>query len=350
MQCTWWTLPGLAVCLAGPVRAQGVDPGLTRVAGIRVGHHTLDMRPTGCTVVLLDEPAVAGVDVRGAAPGTHEIALLRPGNTVERVDAIFLSGGSAFGLATATGVVRYLEEHHRGYVTGAGRVPIVPGAIIFDLGVGDDPTVRPDASCGYAAAMAASPDPVERGSVGVGAGATVGKLLGMDRAMKGGVGSASIALPNGLVVAALVVVNAVGDVIDPETGRVVAGARGADGIRLVDVRRILRAGTDRTAARALQQTTLAVVATNASLTRAQMTRVAQVAHDGYARAISPAHTPYDGDAIFGLATGTFDGAADLLTIGALAADVVADAILDAVRSARGLPGLPAVAELAPAGH
>jgi L-aminopeptidase/D-esterase-like protein len=315
---------------------------LTAVAGLKVGHHTLTGRPTGCTVVLAEAGAIAGVDVRGAAPGTRDTDLLSPENVVERVHGILLAGGSAFGLEAAGGVMRYLEQRGIGYEFGRARVPIVPAAILFDLGVGD-PSIRPGADCGFKAASAASSGAVQEGSVGAGAGATVGKLRGMAHAMKGGVGSAAITLPSGLVVAALVVANGVGDVIDPATGAVVAGARQDDGRTLADARALVRAGLP-SAARAAEQTTLAVVATNARLTKAQATKMAQMAHDGLARAISPVHTPVDGDTVFALATGGIDGG-NLMLAGSLAAEVTADAVLRAVREATGAAGIPAVRDL-----
>src|SRR3990170_3342166 len=213
--------------------------GLTRVPGIKVGHFMLEERPTGCTVILTEGGAVAGADVRGGAPGTREVDLLSPVATVEKVHAIVLSGGSAFGLDAASGAVRYLEERGIGFDVGVAKVPIVPAAILFDLGVGGRPDVRPGASCGYNAAKAASDGPVAEGSVGAGAGATVGKIAGRDRAMKGGIGTAAIELPNGLLVAALVAVNAVGDVVDPATGEVVAGVRTEDGRGLADGPKLL---------------------------------------------------------------------------------------------------------------
>jgi len=320
--------------------------GLTAVAGIKVGHHTLAERPTGCTVVLAEAGAVAGVDVRGAAPGTRETDLLDPLNLVEKVHAVVLAGGSAFGLDAASGVMRFLEERGVGFGTDYGVVPIVPAAILFDLGVGD-PKVRPGPDCGYRAAASASSGPVTEGSVGAGAGATVGKMLGMGRAMKGGVGSAAVVVPGGLTVAALVAVNAFGDVIDPATGLVVAGVRTADGLGLADARVLLRAGSTRKSPLGTS-TTIGVVATNARLTKTQATKVAQMAHDGLARSIAPVHTLADGDALFALATGTLGADADVSTVGALAADAVAEAVLRAVREAKGLPGLPAAGELGPA--
>jgi len=334
---------------AAPGRAVAADTekGLTAVLGIEVGHHTLAERPTGCTVVLARAGAVAGVDVRGGAPGTRETDLLDPVNTVEQVQAVVLAGGSAFGLDTASGAMRWLEERGLGYPTRAGVVPIVPAAILFDLGLGD-PRVRPGAACGYAAAAQASSERVKEGNVGAGAGATVGKLLGAARAMKAGLGSAAIALPDGLVVGALVAVNAVGDVVDPASGRVLAGVRTADGKGLADARILLRSGglgPAREPTRPGENTTLAVVATNARLTKAQATKVAQMAHDGLARVLFPVHLPSDGDTVFALATGT-GGEADVGVVGALAAEALAEAVLRAARRAQGVPGFPAAAELA----
>ena len=239
-------------------------------------------------------------------------------------------------MAAADGVVRYLEERQIGIDVGVARVPIVPAAILFDLRVGGRPDVRPTADCGYRAAEAANAGPVAEGNVGAGAGATVGKLLGSGRAMKPGIGSASRKLPSGLIVAAL-------DVIDPNTGEVVAGARTPDGQGLVDVRQAIRRGLSGGRSDG-QNTTLAVVATNARLDKAQVNKIAQMAHDGFARAIYPVHTPSDGDAIFSLATGEYEGPAGVLLIGALVADVVAEAIVRAVRAAEGIPGYPAVSD------
>jgi L-aminopeptidase/D-esterase-like protein len=321
---------------------------LTSVPGVRVGHWTLTERPTGCTVVLVEAGAVGAVDVRGAAPATKETDLLLPENSVQQVHAVVLAGGSAFGLDAATGVQRYLEEHGVGFKFGSAYVPIVPAAALFDLSVGGEPSVRPNADCGYQAAVHASAAPVPEGNVGAGTGATVGKMFGMARAMKSGIGSAGIELPNGLIVAALAAVNGVGDVRDPRTGVIIAGARTADGSGFADQRAQIRAGNVRrgSGSEAGENTTLAVVATNATLTQAQARRVAIAAHDGLARAISPVHTPVDGDLVFVVAVGALDGEPDLFAIGALAADVVADAIVRAVRTARGLPGLPSVSDLA----
>lgn len=329
-------LPGAARAETAPAAAGG----LTDVAGVAVGHFTDSRRPTGCTAVLTEDGAVCGVDVRGGAPGSRETALLDPVNTVAAVHGVLLAGGSAFGLDAASGVMRYLEERGRGFAVGTLRVPIVPAAILFDLGVGDA-RIRPDAAAGYAAAKGATSGPVAEGNVGAGAGATVGKLWGIEHAMKGGLGTASVRLPNGLVVAALAAVNAVGDVRDPEGG-LVAGARAADGRTLRGSMRALIAG-DVPAAVMGGNTTLAVVATNATLTKAQATRVATMAHDGLARTIEPVHTPWDGDTVFALATGRM--AASELLVGALGAEVTARAIVRAIRLAKGLPGLPSAIEL-----
>jgi L-aminopeptidase/D-esterase-like protein len=318
--------------------------GLTAVEGLKVGHSTLEERPTGCTVVLAEAGAVAGVDVRGSSPGTRETDLLDPINMVQKVHAVVLSGGSAFGLDTASGVVRLLEERGVGFDVRIAKIPIVPAAILFDLGVGGKPGVRPGAECGYKAASAASSGPVEEGSVGAGAGATVGKALGGERAMKSGVGTASIRLANGLVVGALVAVNAWGDVIHPETGKIVAGVRSEDGKGFADARKLIRSGA-RLQGLAGRNTTIGVVATNGRLDKAQATKMAQMAHDGVARAVQPAHTPFDGDTIFALATGAWDGQPDLLTIGELAAQAMADAIVRAVEAAESVAGFPAARDI-----
>jgi L-aminopeptidase/D-esterase-like protein len=347
MRRMWLTGAGMALAAGLTVAAQTPvpdDKGLTAVAGIKVGHFTLSERPTGCTIILTEAGAVGGVDVRGAAPGTRETDLLDPVNTVSVVHAVVLSGGSAFGLDAAGGVVKYLEEKGIGYDTRVAKVPIVPAAILFDLGIGD-PKVRPTADCGYRAAQAATDGPVEQGDIGAGAGATVGKL-GQGRSMKAGIGSASIAHPDGLVVAALVAVNAVGDVIDPATGKVIAGVRTPDGKGLADARVLMRSGALRQPPRAGENTTIGIVATNAKLTKAQVNKMAQMAHDGFARAINPVHTAGDGDVIFAVATGTFDGEVNTTTVGALAAEAMADAIVRAALTSKGLPNIPSASSLA----
>ena len=313
---------------------------LTTIDGIKVGHHTLPERPTGCTVILVDGHVVAGVAQRGSAPGTRDTDLLLPVNDADGVNAVVLSGGSAFGLDTATGVMRWLDKRE-----GQGMaVPVVSAAVLIDLWVGGQPSIRPGSDCGYRAAAAASPSPVTEGSVGAGAGATVGKLTGLDRAMKGGIGSAAIALPNGLRVAAIAAVNALGDVVDPSTGTVVAGARNDAG-GLVDVRTLLRSGAMLQRTRVAENTTIGVVATNARLSKADANRVALMADDGIARAVTPAHTSADGDTVFALATGRWSGAADSTLIGALAADVLAEAIVRAARQATAVVGIPAARDL-----
>ncbi len=339
--------------------------GLTAVAGLSVGHFTDSRRPTGCTVVLAEGGAVCGVDVRGAAPGTRETELLAPINAVEKVHAVLLAGGSAFGLDAAGGVMRWLDERDIGVAAGPTRgdgskvtVPIVPAAILFDLWVGDS-RIRPDAAAGYAACQAASRETPAEGNVGAGAGASLGKLFGIDHAMRGGVGTASVVV-GGITVAALVAVNAMGDVVDPANGAIVAGARSDDGTGFRDTMAAFRRGAWPPARSAMRDeaggaTTLAIVATDALLTKAEATKVAQMAHDGLARSIQPVHTMSDGDVVFALATGASGARASTTLIGALAADVLADAVLRAVRAARslveaGLPHLPAAADFAAAIH
>lgn len=331
--------------------------GLTEVHGIKVGHHTLTERPTGCTVILVDGEGVpGGVSQRGGAPGTREIALLGPVNMVDKVNAIVLAGGSAYGLEAATGTVRWLEERKIGWPVGSsGVVPIVSSAILFDLPFGGQPNIRPTADCGYEAAEAASTTAVQEGNVGAGAGATVGKMGGyVEHAgypggrllpMKGGLGSAAITLPSGLVVGAIVAVNSVGDIIDPSTGQVVAGVRTPDG-KLGDVRTLIRSGAiGRRGPRAGENTTIGLVATNARLSKVDVNRLAMMADDGFARAINPSHTVGDGDTVFALATGRWEGEANLTTIGALAAEAMAEAIVRAVSKAESLAGVPSAKEL-----
>jgi L-aminopeptidase/D-esterase-like protein len=331
--------------LTAQVAPDAANRTLTAVPGIKVGHHTLSERPTGCTVILVDgEGAAGGVSQRGGAPGTRETDLLDPANMVDKINAVVLSGGSAFGLDAATGTVRWLEEHGIGWDVRIARVPIVPAAILFDLPVGGNPKVRPTADCGYRAAAAASTAVVPEGTIGAGAGATVGKSGGPNRAMKSGLGSYSITLPNGLAVGAIVAVNAVGDIIDPDTGTVVAGVRNPDGT-LADARALLRNGQNGPRPRSGENTTIGLVATNARLTKAQANRMALMADDGFARAIYPSHTQGDGDTVFALATGQWAGEADITQVGALAADVMARAIVRAATEATGMPSLPAARDL-----
>ena len=324
------------------VSTDWLQPGsLTDVNGLKVGHFTLKTRPTGCTVILCEAGATAGVDVRGSAPGTRETDLLNPINMVQQVQAIILSGGSAYGLDTASGVMRYLEAQGIGFKIGRGVVPIVPAAILMDLGVGGDFKIRPTADSGYEACVAASTSPVMQGNVGAGAGATIGKMFGSQFAMKSGLGSASIKVGNtGVVVAAIVAVNAVGDVIHPKTGKIIAGARAADGKGFRDSIVEITRGY-RVAPQPAANTTIGVVATNAALEKVQVSKVAQMAHDGYARAINPVHTPSDGDTIFALATGTSKVKVDHGMIGALAAEVMSQAIVRAVVNATSIAGYPA---------
>lgn len=335
----------LAAAMAAVPSAQSQPSGITAVEGLRVGHYTRPEKPTGCTVILAEKGATGGVSVRGAAPGTRETDLLDPSNLVEQVHGIVLSGGSAFGLDTATGVMRYLEERKVGFPFGGAYVPIVPAAVLFDLPVAGKPLIRPDATCGYEAAKAATTATMPEGTIGAGAGATVGKFGGGGKPMKGGIGTASITLPSGLTIAAVVAVNAAGDIIDPATGRVVAGALAADGKTFLDARTILRNGGKVDQPRPAENTTLGVVATNAKLTKAQARKMADMAHDGFARTIVPAHTMADGDTIFAMATGSYTGEVNMTVIGALGAEMVADALLRAVRQATGIPGYPAVRDL-----
>jgi L-aminopeptidase/D-esterase-like protein len=317
--------------------------GLTDVPGFRVGHVTDRAGGTGCTVVLApDDGAVGAADVRGPAAGTIGTESLRPGRLIQRAHAVLLTGGSAFGLAAATGVTRYLGEREIGYAVGPVRVPIVVGAVIFDLLVGD-PAARPDAEAGYAACAAAHDGPVAEGSVGAGTGATVGKLLGGERAVKGGLGTAAASLAGGARVGAIAVVNALGDVVDPASGAIVAGVRRPDGDGWLDADAAMAAGLEGSVF-ALSSTTLAVVATDAALTKEEAAAVAMMAHAGVARATRPAHTMLDGDTVFVLATGAA-GRANLTALGHVAAGVVAAAIVRGVRTADGLGGVPSVSEL-----
>ena len=312
---------------------------ITDVSGIRVGHFTDKGRPTGCTVILTESGAVAGVDVRGAAPGTRETDLLDPKNLVQQVHAILLSGGSAFGLDAATGVMKFLEARGIGYDVGVAKVPIVPAAILFDLAVGDA-KVRPDAMAGEQACNNASDRFVTEGNVGAGAGATVGKIFGMSRAMKGGLGTASIKLESGITVGAIVAVNAVGDVFEPSTNKLLAGVRTSDGKKLLGTMEAMRSGEALPPLLGGMNTTIGVVAVDVQLDKAQCQKIAQMAHDGLARTINPVHTMYDGDTIFALSTGKSAATVDVTLLGSLAAEVMAQAVIRAIRTAESITGLP----------
>ncbi|MEW6717186.1 MAG: P1 family peptidase [Chloroflexota bacterium] len=327
---------------------------ITSVKGIQVGHAQDEVALTGCTVVLCEDGAVAGVDQRGGAPGTRETDPLHPMHLVQKVHAIVLSGGSAFGLDAATGVVRYLESRGIGFDTRVARVPIVPAAILFDLGIGD-PDVRPDTQMGYQACKNASADPPAEGSVGAGTGATVGKILGMGQAMKSGIGSSAIKIGGGVVVGAIVAVNAFGDVIDPQTGKIIAGARSLHKgpIRLgepgcfADTMQVMRSLVGRTILHFASRgnTVIGVVATNARFDKEEVNKVAQMAHDGLARTIRPAHTMLDGDTIFALATGKRK--ADVNIVGAYAAEAFACAVIRAVTTAEPAGDLPSAMDISP---
>ena len=325
---------------------------LVDVPGLEIGQYTLPERLSGCSVVLARSGAVAAVDVRGAAPGTRETDLLDASNLVEKVHAIALCGGSAFGLDAASGVMRWLDERGIGFATPHGAVPIVPAAVLFDLSMvrpGDDARARPDAQAGYLACEAASVSPPVSGNVGAGAGATVGKLFGPERAMKGGMGHASVRV-GPWVVAAMVACNAVGDVTDPVSGRILAGARTKDGLQRLDSQHAILAGQTLSPPVPGTHTTIGVVATNAHLSKAQARRLAMSGHDGLARSIRPVHTPYDGDTLFAMATGTEPQAADVLLLSVMAAEATALATVDAIVSATSVQSLtgrlPAARDLA----
>jgi L-aminopeptidase/D-esterase-like protein len=325
---------------------------ITDVPGIQVGHAADRDALTGCTVILCEEGAVGGVDQRGGAPGTRETDPLRPMHLVQRVNGILLSGGSAFGLDAASGVVQYLEERGVGFDVRVAKVPIVPAAILFDLGIGSA-KIRPEKKMGYQACEAASSDPPAEGNAGAGMGATVGKILGMGGAMKSGIGTASMGLGGGAVVGAIVAVNALGDVIDPQSGEILAGARptkvgpfpiGGAG-PFADTLQVMRsmAGKVLLGFASRGNTVIGVVATNAGLDKEQANKVAQMAHDGVARAVRPAHTMLDGDTIFALSTGSKK--VDVSIVGAYAAEVLSQAILRAVLTAEAVADLPAARDM-----
>ena len=325
---------------------------ITDVLGIEIGHAQDEDALSGCSVILCRKGAVAGVDQRGGAPGTRETDLLNPVNMISKIHAVLLSGGSAFGLDAATGVMCYLEKQKIGFDVGVARVPIVPAAVLFDLALGRA-DIRPDAEMGYQAASSASAENVDVGNIGAGMGATVGKILGMQNAMKSGLGTASIEIGGGVIVGAVVAVNAFGDVIRPQTGAILAGARssqvgplkiGEEG-EFADTLHVMQTLTGRTVmkiamSKANGNTVIGAVATNAKLTKSEATKVAQMAQDGLARTIRPAHTMLDGDTIFAISTGKKK--ADISTIGAFAAEAMARAILrgtEEAKSAGGVPGL-----------
>lgn len=310
------------------------------VPGVKVGQVQNEEALTGCTVIVLEKGSACGVDVRGSAPGTRETDLLNPINSVQEVNAVVLTGGSAYGLDAASGVMRYMEEQGQGYNVGVGVVPIIPAAVIFDLSIGSA-KIRPDQQMGYEAARLASKQPVQQGNVGAGTGATVGKMAGMKRAMKGGLGTASRRLPNGLVVGAIVAVNAVGEVRLPSTGEILAGARGEDGKIRESLSWMIDAATPPVPAGT--NTTIAVVASNANLNKVQANKVAQMAHNGLAKTIHPVHTMSDGDTIFAIATGGVEASVNL--VGTLSVEVLAEAVVNAILSAKGAGGVPAYQDL-----
>ncbi|MBL8149231.1 MAG: P1 family peptidase [Blastocatellia bacterium] len=315
---------------------------ITDVPGIKVGHVTKTSRPTGCTVILFEEGATASVDVRGGAPGTRETDLLSPTSTVEHIHALAIAGGSAFGLDIASGVTRYLDERTIGFDTGYAKIPIVPAAVIYDLQLGDS-SIRPTVKDGYDAAVAAQEGAFELGNVGAGTGATVGKIFGHERCMRGGLGSASLRVGS-ILIGALAVVNALGDIIDPSTGYCVAGARGQDGTTLMDSLSALRAGKLPKTIWPGSNTTIGVVATNVSLTKTEAKKLAEMAQDGLARAINPVHTPYDGDVVFAASTNKLTTAVNLALLGTLAADVLSKAVLSGVFAAKSYEKIPAAAD------
>ena len=317
---------------------------ITAVAGLRVGHFTDAVNGTGCSVFLCREGAVGGVDVRGGSPGTRETDLLRPLHRVEKVHAITLSGGSAFGLEAASGVMSCLAEQGIGLTVGPGTIPIVASAILFDLGL-LNPKAHPGLAEGRAACLAVDDQPMSQGSVGAGTGATVGKALGLERAVKSGIGSASLRLPSGATVAAAVAVNAIGGVVNPQSGEIIAGPRREGKPGFHDSMDLLLQEKLTPGSPALSNTTIGVVATDAPLSKEQANFLAQVSHDGLALAIRPCHTIRDGDTMFAMATGTRTEATDITVLCAAAVQVTAQSVINAVKFASGLGGFPAISEL-----
>ena len=309
------------------------------VPGIKVGHATNLEAGTGCTVIACEKGAVTAADCRGGAPGTRELACLEPENLVTHAHAVYLGGGSAFGLDGASGVMQYLEEHDTGFDTGFAKVPIVPGAILFDLAIGSS-SIRPDKTMGYQACVNMSEDNTERGTVGAGTGAALGLAGGHNRIMKGGLGTASIRAGD-LIVGVIIAVNSLGDIVDPSTGEILAGSIDDDG-EFISVNRLMRGSWNEYAEAFMKNTTIGVIATNADLTKSQAKRVAMVGHDGMARAINPSHTTTDGDTLFCMATGEIKATLDSICV--LAADAVTAAILDSLKSATSLHGVKSYSE------
>ena len=314
------------------------------MAGLEAGHYTDMAHGTGCTVFICRDGAVGGVDVRGGSPGTRETDLLRPMHRVDKVHGVLLSGGSAFGLEAAAGVVNYLADLGIGFQAGPAVVPIVPAAILFDLNV-INPRVRPGPAQGLAACQAAGSSPLEEGSVGAGTGATAAKAMGPEAAVKSGFGTASVTLPDGATVAAAVAVNAYGGIYDHRSGRLIAGPRRDDGSGFHDPVEIMLAGEAWRPGLPMTNTTIGVVATDAPLTREEANYLAMASHDGLALTIRPCHTMYDGDTMFALSTGRFPGQADVSRLGVAAVEVTAQAVLRAVQTPSGLGGFPAISEL-----
>ncbi|UEL49654.1 P1 family peptidase [Terrisporobacter hibernicus] len=311
------------------------------VEGLKVGQIEDTGALTGCTVVICEEGATCGVDVRGSAPGTRETDLLDPINSVQKVHAVVLSGGSAFGLESTCGVSKYLEEKNIGFDVGVCKVPIVTGAVLFDLGVGDY-KVRPDKEMGYKACLNASETELKQGNYGAGCGATVGKIKGSNYVTKGGIGSCSIKLDNGIVVSALIAVNAFGDIY--EDGKVIAGVLNDDKTKLLNTYEIMKSGFVKGGFK-IDNTTIGIVATNAKLTKAQCKKISQMAHDGYAKSIFPIHTPHDGDAIFTMSTGKIQVDSDITLLGSLAAEVVEKSIINAIKNAKNIKNIISYNEL-----
>ncbi|MDA1188385.1 MAG: P1 family peptidase [Chloroflexi bacterium] len=323
----------------------GPKNAITDVEGIEVGHYTDKENGTGCTVIICRKGAMPGVDVRGSFPGTRETDMLSPIKWDTEIHAVVLSGGSVYGLDAASGVVKYLAEHSTGLRVGRARIPRVPAAVIFDLPMITH-KVRPGPDEGYKACEAASDGPVEEGTVGGGTGGTIGKLMGLERAVKGGVGTASVDMGDGVIVGALIVTNPVGGAYDPNTGQVIAGPRGEDGVTMLDSLKLVTSPNFEPPKWMPQSnTTIGVVATNANLTKADVSRMASVAHDGLALAVRPAHLTHDGDTIFSMATGRTDVEVDMTRMCAAVVHVTAQAIVRSVRAATGLGGIPAVSEL-----